>query len=75
MLWISGGARATVVFVCLAMHSGRACATLLSLWHVVQGGPHKGWFRLGDKSTIMRVIYSAAQAYPSYVITFTKTNT
>lgn len=40
-----------------------------------QGGPHKGWFRVGDKSTIMRVVYSNAQAYPSYLITFTKTAT
>lgn len=41
------------------------------LYDSVQGGPHKGWFRTGDKSTIMRVIYSSAQAYPTHLVTFT----
>jgi hypothetical protein len=38
----------------------------------VQGGPHKGWFRSDDAATIMRVIYSNAQAYPAYLISFSK---
>jgi hypothetical protein len=61
------------IFVCVSMRPRvhvHVCASSLA-----QGGPHKGWFRVGDKSTIMRVIYSNAQAYPSYLVTFTKTAT
>ena len=51
---------------------GSALVIVHVLLCVVQGGPHKGWFRGDDKATIMRIIYNNAQAYPSYVITFLK---
>ncbi len=41
------------------------------LYDSVQGGPHRGWFRADDTKTIMYVVYDNAQAYPSYLITFT----